>query len=164
MRLGPWLAISTLPVMGVLVSSTALADHLMIKHPGQHPDYSFEAEPHLLLENFDGSPGLGFRGTIEIVDNGFVKPINNTVGISFGGDFTHNHVHFPVAMQWNFWLSQRWSVFGEPGVVLHGDDRHLHLHPDLMIDAGGRFHFNDSVSLTIRLGLGGGSVGVSFFL
>ena len=31
------------------LTQSALADRSIIKNPGQHPDYSFEAEPHLLL-------------------------------------------------------------------------------------------------------------------
>lgn len=68
-----------------LTAPPAAADRSVIKQPGAHPDYVFEAEPHLLLAPFDDlEPGVGFRGTIEIVDNGFVKTINNTVGIGFG--------------------------------------------------------------------------------
>ena len=62
-----------------------------IKQPGLHPAYTFEAEPHLLL-GFDmpgtgavndGSGfGPGFRGTIEIVDNGFVKSMPKTASSS----------------------------------------------------------------------------------
>src|SRR5690606_19347209 len=81
--------------------------------------------------------GPGFRGTIVIVDNGFIGKINNSVGIGFGldwlvfgddhchgprrnPDFCHDHhqVITPVVLQWNFWLHERWSVFGEPGFAL----------------------------------------------
>src|SRR5262245_11776100 len=76
------------------MSPAAHADTLMINKPGQHPQYFFEAEPHLLLGFIDppgvGSGlgvGAGFRGTIELVDNGFVPTINNTIGIGFGLDW-----------------------------------------------------------------------------
>src|SRR5690242_9476555 len=74
------------------VSSTASADESIIKNPGDHPDYRFEAEPHGLIGfggpfHKAGDLGIGFRGTVIIVDNGFVPSINNSVGISFGGDF-----------------------------------------------------------------------------
>jgi hypothetical protein len=183
------------------VTTEAAADTLVIKRPGAHPHYTFEAEPHLLLGFIDppgaatGSGyGLGFRGTVEVVDNGFVSSINNTVGIGFGLDFVHytrgkercvrfgpndrcealddefsvDNVWIPVVMQWNFWLSRRWSVFGEPGGAIrfqsgqHEDDE-LHIEP-LQFAAGGRYHFMDTLTLTMRVGYPTFSLGVSFLL
>jgi hypothetical protein len=147
------------------LTPAALADVSTIKQPGVHPDYVFEAEPHLLVAPFDKfAPGVGFRGTIELVDNGFISKINNTVGIGFGVDWTEDHFRFPVVMQWNFWLSQNWSVFGEPGGVLNvhkGGDK---VEPRPAIFAGGRFHFSNFVTLTMRVGHPIASVGVSFLL
>jgi len=150
------------------LASPASADQSTIKRPGQHPDYVFEAEPHLLLAPFEKfDPGVGFRGTIELVDNGFISKINNTVGIGFGVDWTENNIWFPVVMQWNFWLSKNWSVFGEPGVALRKRDKKK--DEDFALDpivfyAGGRFHFSDSITLTMRVGRPTASVGVSFLL
>ena len=31
---------------------------------------------------------------------------------------TYNYVFVPVVMQWNFWLTERFSAFGEPGLDL----------------------------------------------
>jgi hypothetical protein len=184
----------------VVAAMPARADQSVIKRPGAHPDYVFEAEPHLALTFFDGPGrdldngfGPGFRGTIEIVDNGFVKTINNSVGIGFGldwlfygdhchgrrgcfgDDHRHDRIIVPVVMQWNFWLSENWSVFGEPGLALifyddhdkndldyDDDDKSLHVRPTFF--AGGRFHFSDEIALTMRLGYPYFSVGVSFFL
>ena len=144
-----------------LTAPFAYADTSTIKLPGAHPDYVFEAEPHALIAPFDKlRPGIGFRGTIELVDNGFVSSINNTVGIGFGADWAE-HFRLPVVMQWNFWLSRNWSVFGEPGAVLDLDDK-LRVHP--AIYAGGRFHFTDRITLTMRIGHPTASVGVSFLL
>jgi hypothetical protein len=154
------------------VSSPAYADESIIKNPGDHPPYRFEAEPHLLLgfggpfRDGRGELGAGFRGTIIIVDNGFVKEINDSVGIGFGADgfFNGGTVLIPVVMQWNFWLSTHWSVFGEPGIGFaanHDPARDL-VHPILMV--GGRYHFNDRISLTMRIGYPAFSIGVSFFL
>jgi len=155
-----------------LAATTAQADETIIKNPGDHPNYRFEAEPHGLLGyggpfvRGRGDLGAGFRGTVIILDNGFVKTINNSVGIGFGGDiFFRNGTFFiPVVMQWNFWLTTHWSVFGEPGVGFAanpGLDRDVfHLTAYL----GGRYHFNDRVSLTMRLGYPSISIGASFFL
>jgi hypothetical protein len=177
------------------IAETAAADTLTIRRPGSHPDYVFEAEPHLLLGFIDPPGpdvdddfgfGPGFRGTIELVDNGFVSTINNTIGIGFGADFVIypgatqkcrsnrgacvledddvTYVWFPLVMQWNFWLSRNWSVFGEPGVAFRmvspGDDK----FQPLVFFAGGRFHFSDFMTLTMRVGYPAFSVGVSFLL
>jgi hypothetical protein len=165
-------ALTLTAALGTLLTpGLAHADELIIKNPGDHPSYRFEAEPHGLigfggLFRDRGELGAGFRGTFVIVDNGFVKTINNSVGITFGGDFFfgHNTLFLPVAMQWNFWLSTHWSVFGEPGLgfaVNRDGDRDL-VHPVLMV--GGRYHFNEKVSLTLRLGYPSFSIGASFFL
>ena len=174
-----------------LVGAQARADDT-IKHPGDHPKYSVEAEPHVLLgwDNIyaSGGYGVGGRFSIPVVDNGFVQSINNSVAISFGMDITHydacnfagigcsaTYLFFPVAMQWNFFVGQRWSVFGEPGLfIFHGfvDDCTAGakecnrpnvngVRPGLSI--GGRYHLSETVSLTLRIGWPAFTFGVSFF-
>ena len=149
--------------------SPALAkadEHSIIRSPGDHPPYIFEAEPHLLVGYsgpFDdgGNFGVGFRGTVHIA-NGFVPSINDSVGVGFGIDIaTNGHVLIPIVMQWNFWLSTHWSVFGEPGFAIGSGDRTV-LWPAFF--AGGRFHFTDRIALTMRVGYPDFSLGVSFFL
>jgi len=131
----------------------------------------FEAEPHILVAPFhDFDPGVGFRGTFNIVDNGFISSINNSVGIGVGVDWTEKRLWIPVVMQWNFWLSRNWSVFGEPGIVLRvedglkatgkGGDK---LDP-FAIWGGARLHFTERVTLTMRVGRPTFSIGVSFLL
>jgi hypothetical protein len=164
--------VGALVLAGVGISGTAQADQSIIKTPGDHPDYRFEAEPHGLL-GFGGpfrhghtELGAGFRGTVILVDNGFVSSINNSVGITFGGDvfFARGTVFLPVGMQWNFWLTNHWSVFGEPGLgfALNKYSRADTVNPVFYL--GGRYHFNDKVSLTMRIGYPYFSVGASFFL
>ena len=156
----------------VCTSSSASADESIIKRPGDHPQYRFEAEPHGLF-GFGGpfgpqaDAGAGFRGTIILVDNGFVKKINNSVGIGFGGDvfFRKGTVFLPVVMQWNFFLSTHWSVFAEPGFGIAANanvNKFFPLHPTGYL--GGRYHFNDRIALTLRAGYPSFSVGVSFML
>jgi hypothetical protein len=153
-----------------LAASPAVAradEHSIIRSPGDHPAYIFEAEPHLLVGfagPFDnnGNFGVGFRGTVHIA-NGFVPSINDSVGVGFGFDVgTNGHVLVPVVMQWNFWLSTHWSVFGEPGFAFGSGDRGTFLWPAFY--AGGRFHFTDRIALTMRLGYPDFSLGVSFLL
>ena len=76
----------------VLSSVSARADEQsIIKQYGEHPSYVFEAEPHGILGfgyPFDrgNNAGIGFRGTFHIT-NGFVKSINDSIGIGVGMDF-----------------------------------------------------------------------------
>lgn len=163
-----------LPAVVFTFSAEAAAVNT-IKRPGLHPNYVFEAEPHLVVGfdvpgpkgkgGFNSGFGPGFRGTIELVDNGFIKTINNTVGIGFGVDwlspFDHNIFWVPLVMQWNFWLSDKWSVFGEPGGGIYFG-KASGVRPAFY--AGGRFHFSDSVALTLRAGYPNVAVGVSFLL
>jgi hypothetical protein len=192
-----------------LAGTSAHADDT-IKHPGDHPKYVVEIEPHGLWgwrHYYFGAPGdglgLGARIAIPVVENGFVPSINNNVAVSFGIDWLHyggatcyyyaagpnvgpgpcyavgdaNYLLFPVSMQWNFFVAQRWSVFGEPGLVIyHGFfDYCTNVRPgtqcgptptetgiDFAFYAGGRFHFSDHATLTMRIGYPTFSVGVSF--
>jgi len=185
-------------VASVMLPTAAKADDT-IKSPGDHPDYSVEIEPHGLVGlgfRYGGvGVGLGARFSIPIVKNGFIPSINNSVAITFGADFLHyggcfnsvldngyncsaNYLFFPVALQWNFYVASKWSVFGEPGVVpFYGfyddfcgngpgqikgcnDPSHFSITPALYV--GGRYHFNEHTALTMRIGYPDISVGVSF--
>lgn len=150
----------------------ASADESIIKTPGDHPQYRFEAEPHALVgfggpfRDGRGELGAGFRGSLVLVDNGFVPSINNSVALGVGLDafFARGTLFVPVVMQWNFWLTNHWSVYGEPGLgfafnQFAGRDT---FHPILAV--GGRYHFTDKIALTMRLGYPAFAVGVSFFL
>ena len=70
--LGSMLGLCSIPAVAEAQST--------IRHPGQRPHYSFEAEPHLLVGPFDppGWPrgdgwGVGFRGTVELAPNAFMS-------------------------------------------------------------------------------------------
>jgi hypothetical protein len=185
------LCVCTILSLGAMVQTPALADET-IKHPGDHPKYSVEIEPHVLfgIGNVYGPGGFGLGGrfSIPIVHNGFVPTINNSVAITFGLDWTHfdwcwyhgpcsgDYIGFPVAMQWNFYVAQRWSVFGEPGVeIYHGfisdcpaaqncGGRPVVTGIEPAIFVGGRYHLSDTTSLTMRIGFPTFSFGFSFFL
>jgi hypothetical protein len=185
--------------------SVPAAAQSTIKRPGDRPAYVFEAEPHLALGLFDapgwGSGtglGVGFRGTVELLKNGFIPKLNNSVGIGFGLDYLRydgwhgprgtceervsgpagvpicrrisgggygdvSYFYLPVVLQWNFWLHERWSVFGEPGAAFYVQDGHFKFDP-FVFYVGGRFHFTDRIALTMRLGYPTFSLGVSFLL
>lgn len=162
--------------------------------------------------NDDVGFGLGFRASIPFFHNGPIKKINNNMGITFGLDTTffsgcYNHYYwgwggwhgnwnyywantdcsgsdwtFPVAMQWNFWLTDVVSVFGEPGFAISYETGSIEAPPqvcgnpagcddsvhDIEIEpvfwAGGRFLVGDSIAIVARLGVPTISVGVSFLL
>lgn len=179
-----------LATAALLAFATEAQARPTIKNPNDHPEYRAELEPHA---NFifwhagwyggkhgygryhgvgDAEFGGGFRATIEVGDPLFIPKINNTIGITFGIDFTNcrycdRHdfaVWNPVGLQWNFFLTDKWSVYAEGGLVLHSGGFYSYVDPEPFFDVGGRFHFNDKVSLTMRIGQPFFSIGVSFFV
>lgn len=151
----------------------------------------------------DTGVGLGLRATIPFLD-GPIQTINNSMGISFGLDWAHfgnrdcydyywryhpdsrppatwryncggDAFVFPVALQWNFWLTDIISVFGEPGIAVSytrweawcGDydgvchEDRLRVDPFVMW-VGGRFLFGERAGMTVRLGYPSVTVGGSF--
>jgi hypothetical protein len=158
-----------------------------IKNPNDHPEYRAELEPHLNTILWHGSYhsrygkyrgfgdpefGGGFRATIEIADPAFIPKINNTVGITFGIDFTNCRycrrdgfsVWTPVGVQWNFFFTDKFSAFADLGFMLRSGGFYRDIDPDFFVMVGGRYHFNDKVALTFRLGQPFVSLGVSFFV
>jgi hypothetical protein len=78
---------------------------------------------------------------------------------SNGGSY--NYVFVPVVMQWNFWLTERFSAFGEPGLAFyHLGNYGFSASPALYI--GGRFRLADRITLTARIGYPTVSFGASF--
>ncbi len=160
-----------LSVAVLLSTRAARAEHSIIKHPGDHPHYILELEPHVLFgwREFRDGPGVGVRATISLIRNGFVSSINNSVGLGFGFDVdpirTADRFAIPIVMQWNFWLSTHFSVFGEPGgAILFGEGRDSRTKVGPVIYAGGRFHITEALALTLRVGYPDASFGVSFLL
>jgi hypothetical protein len=155
----------------LLTAGAARADESTIRHYGDHTSYIFEAEPHAILGfgvpfETGAGPffGLGFRGTFHIA-NGFVQSIDDSVGIGFGIDFAPagSRILVPIVLQWNFWLTQRWSVFGEPGFAIVSGPGPQSFDPFIFY-AGARFLFTPRIGLTMRVGYPDASVGVSFLL
>jgi len=178
---------ATASALAVLASAGEAEAQSVIKSPNDHPDYAVELEPHLNIGlwgpgwfrgrgrgngrgwDIDPAFGAGFRATPIIVDPGFIPKLNNTVGITFGldvascGDRCVNDVQMaiPVGMQWNFYVAEKWSVFGEVGGIIRTDFDEA--WPDLMFNAGGRYHFDEDLALTLRAGYPWFSVGLSIF-
>jgi len=155
----------------LLAAPAARADESTIRAFGDHTRYVFEIEPHGILgfgAPFDDLPGvglgLGVRGTLHIA-NGFVPSINDSVGVGFGIDFSPDgdgRVLVPIVLQWNFWLSRHWSVFGEPGFAITSGVAQS--FDPFVFYAGARYLFTERIGLTMRVGYPDASVGVSFLL
>ncbi len=197
------LKILVVVVFALLVPVTSLADST-IRNPGDHPKYVIEVEPHGHIGwDFIGYGSFGFgagvRISIPFMDNGFVPKINNVPAISFGADWMHyeacyyrfqnygcsaNYFYFPVALQWNFYLTKHWVVMAEPGFAPYygtytdpcdnvppADYQNcirFRVQPTRFsvtpwVNFGARYLFNDHVALTMRVGYPTFfSIGVSF--
>jgi hypothetical protein len=158
---------SSLLIIGLLsLHSVALAEENTARDDWNHPDHAFELEPHALLAPFydHGLPGVGVRGTLTLARDGFIDGVNDSVGLGFGADWTRDTTWVPIVMQWNFWVSEHWSVFGEPGVALRLRDDFDDRGPDFTIYGGARYRFARSAALTFRVGHPALTLGVSFLL
>jgi hypothetical protein len=163
------------------VVSPARADGT-VKAQDDHPHYIAEIEPEAVFRNdnyFASGFGPGVRASFPIVDPGFIKGLNNTIAIGTGFEalflndcYYRNETgcgetlfSIPLVMQWNFYLTPHISVFAEPGVELNfysvngcpaGDacnDYYSRTHFAPFTFAGGmRYHFNDIVAITPRVG------------
>ncbi|MGE0328841.1 MAG: hypothetical protein AB7K71_37060 [Polyangiaceae bacterium] len=180
----------------------------VIKRPGAHPKYDFELEPHLVFQwdnrwGSDDGFGPGARFNIPFLDNGPISSINNNMAIGVGLDLTFGsndcgwywrdrgvpwddrydcsvtEVWVPVVLQWNFFLTDIISVFGEPGLAFahRSYDWHWYCNNvngevcdysgtrndlEFVFWGGARFQFSDTVGLTVRLGSPYVSIGANF--
>jgi hypothetical protein len=193
--------LASLVAVGLAVAVPSSAEAASTIRSPNPPQYKVEIEPHGIFAGdvlyYEGTTGFGagVRFSIPLMSPGFIKTINDSIAISFGPDLVHFdsyryncgggycyngtdfwRLYFPVAMQWNFWLTDKWSVFGEPGLVFRHDFVSDYCPPgvactangvhtiDFAFWAGARFHFSDRVALTMRVGFPEAfSIGVSFF-
>jgi hypothetical protein len=89
-------ALSLLAVAGALAVSPAEASAQYIRQEGGHEPYTVELEPHVVfgwsdppgIGTGDGF-GLGVRGTFELLKYGFIKKLNDSIGIGVGLDWVH---------------------------------------------------------------------------
>jgi hypothetical protein len=139
------------------------------------------------------------RATIPFLRNGPISTINNDMGIGFGLDWVTsgscNHsvyydrygyydcsayaIYVPVVLQWNFYLTDIITVYGEPGFAL----RYAHISweatapggapvrdgsgytdPILVFSGGAKFMFGRTVGLNVRVGYPYFTVGASILL
>jgi hypothetical protein len=168
-----------------------------LKNSGRHPYYGFELEPRLVWQwtgdewSWEDGIGLGLRISIPIIEDGPVKTINNNLAITFGLDWAYfdgecgrgnvrvdcdeNDFWVPIALQWNFFVSEAVSLFPELGLGFRDairsdnlcnvpgcDDTDLEVH--LALWFGARFMVADRIALTMRLGTPSLLFGASFLL
>jgi len=194
----------SLPAMAVLLGSMlalpkAAEGASVIKQPGLHPFYEFEIEPHMLIawdnSRWHGSSfGLGARADVPIIQQGPIETINNGMAIGFGLDWafggcdnwnaadpnyydcSYNAIYLPVVLQWNFYMTDIITVFGEPGFVI----RHAWASWDYNLPSGtgsgsdsttdavanftfgAKFMFGRRSGLTVRMGYPFLTIGGSF--
>lgn len=172
------LALSIAGLLGIAAPGAARADHdINTPFTGNRP---------LQLDFHGGFTwyGLGFAGGarfgIPIVQNGFVSSLDNAVYLNFGGDFyfvddvCHDRgrgfcefdgygiaLGFPVALHWEFYFSDMWSVFGEVGFQVflppslfrgYGVDWNGHVGQWVIAAVGATLHLGDVFGLTLRVG------------
>lgn len=195
-------AVPCVVVLSLLVLSASAS--AQIRRPGAHIKYGVEIEPHLVLQWDDGplcgddGIGAGVRASIPIIDNGPIPSINNNMAISFGLDFAVFDGHgcgaywrrvnlsvyddaegldiwLPGVLQWNFFITDIFSAFGEMGFAIQHsrwdlcNDSNLNCD-DTKTDAelvawiGGRVYISPTVSFTFRIGHPSLLLGFSFFL
>jgi hypothetical protein len=116
--------------------------------------------------HYDGSDvTLGYCSHYAYIANQTGK-VCTEVGGHVGGP--SNYFYFPLVMQWNFWLSDDFSVFGEPGFSIYYEkaeyESRSHVGADPILEAGGRWHFARWAALTLRMGYPVLSLGVSMLL
>ena len=179
----PAQAQSTLRVPGLRPKyAVELEPHLLLS-PFDAPDdpsgdgYGFgarasiEVAPEGFIQNLNDSVGIGFGLDWLHYDalrgRGLCERFATTAGgvpVCVETSAHHSsYVFVPLVMQWNFWLHQHWSVFGEPGLALtHRSEGGFGVSP--VFAAGGRYHFSKRVALTVRVGYPTLSLGVSWLL
>src|SRR5262245_60174730 len=111
----------------LLVAPAAHASEESIIKGEEHPSYVAELDVHGVVAYWgnltglalgrDGTVGFGpgIRASFNILKDGFLPKVNDSVAIGVGADLVFdidNSVRFvtPVVMQWNFWLTTHWSV------------------------------------------------------
>jgi hypothetical protein len=177
---------ATLALLGlaVVVGGAAEAREGTVVRGAQAPiGYTTELEPHLVLGpdgfidgvndsiaigfgadfgHYSAAYGLrGYRDQCRRFEPGPAGTSVCTDVTSTAG--TYNYLFLPVVMQWNFWFTDRWSAFGEPGMNLYYLGNHgFAAGPALYL--GGRFRLSDRITLTARIGYPTLGIGVSFMM
>jgi hypothetical protein len=134
---------------------------------------TFRFEVHLGF-NWYGGIGGGARLEFPIAARGLLVEVDDEIALSFGAEvfyfytpgFSGAGVSPLIALQWNFYVANVFSVFPELGVAFifgPGRDRYWGTFVAPFLGFGARFHFTDRNALVLRVGWPAGlQVGVTF--
>ncbi len=175
-------------VAGVMLLTAAgsASAQSVIRQNESHPH--FEIEPHGVFDFHRGTGfGAGIRFGIPIVPQGFLSQVNDSFALSVGADFVYWAYGYGycsggfcsngswmsilghIDAQWNFYITDKFSVFAEAGFVPEfwfGCQYGCNVFwPWFDAAVGGRVHFrsgNGFPAFTFRLGSTGVNLGVSF--
>jgi len=117
--------------------------------------------------------GFGFRGDLAVAPDGILDRVDDDLALSLGAEafvVPGKFAAWPLAaLQWNFYLAHRWSVFPEVGVVAFTGPVKQHevaepfVYAAPFVSAGARFHFSPRNALLFRVNWPAGlQVGLTF--
>jgi len=117
--------------------------------------------------------GAGFRIDIPIVPEGLLLEANDDLSLSLGAEIfwfygaSDGLGVFPIiALQWNFYVGDRWSVFPELGAALlfaPNRNRFWRTFIAPFVGLGARYHFNERNALLLRVNWPAGlQIGLTF--
>jgi len=130
--------------------------------------------------------GVGFRVDIPIVPDGLVDGVQDELALSPGAEFffwnwrsrrnRDEYLYYGdmgiwplLALQWNFYLNDKWSIFPELGIAFFwywddfdgGRNTHFGAHP--FLGFGARYHFSSRNALLMRINWPAGlQIGITF--
>jgi hypothetical protein len=165
------------PILMVMAVLAFLAMPRAASAAGDLPD-----SPHYHGVRFDlhldfgwyNDAGAGFRVELPVLTRGPLTTLDNDLAVSLGAELLYFYEPgftgwgvFPIgALQWNFYLNQKWSVFPELGLAfLIGPDRDRYWRSVAapFLGVGARYHFSQSNSLLLRVNWPAGlQVGIVF--
>jgi hypothetical protein len=137
----------------------------VIEKLGEHPKYvvEFQADAGFGYAGPFSRPDAiyGFSFTLNLAD-GLVTSINDSVAIGAGFQFNARaDTLVPVFAEWNFWFSDSWSMYVQPGAALAASTRTDVIPVGYL---GARWLFNSRLGLTLRAGYPDASLAFSMLL
>lgn len=147
-RRGSSLALALVASLALLAWPSSTCAQISGVRPEVHLDLGYHADL-----------GFGVRVDIPIVPEGLLTTARDDLAISPGVDLLFDDgeiwVGVPVALQWNFYINQSWSLAPEVGLALllgHHHRNHDDVAVDFLLAVGGRYHFSDRNALVLRIG------------
>jgi hypothetical protein len=142
-----WLSTLLVGVAALVAWPTTASAQVAGVRPEVHLDLGWHADI-----------GFGMRIDIPIVPDGLLTTARDDLAISPGVDLLFDDgdvwVGVPIALQWNFYINQVWSVFPELGLALLFGEHHKKndVAVDFLLAVGGRYHFSSRNALVLRIG------------